>query len=144
MNWGKAIVLSFVAFIAFVGVLVVLSVREDVSLVSENYYPEDRAYGEQIARMKNAVELAEHPAISIDAGARSLVVSFPEGYADLVESGKVVLFRPSDKSLDQTFELNSGFPSPFALASLEPGRYKVMLTWTMGGKEYYIEKSFNV
>jgi hypothetical protein len=144
MNWGKAIVLSFVVFIAFVGVLVVLSVREDVSLVSENYYPEDRAYGEQIARMKNAVELAEHPAISIDADAMSLVLSFPEGYADLVESGKVVLFRPSDKSLDQTFELNSGFPAPFTLASLEPGRYKVMLTWTMGGKEYYIEKSFTV
>lgn len=136
--------MSFLAFIAFVGVLVVLSVREDVSLVSENYYPEDRAYGNQMVRMKNAVELAEQPSIAIDVQSRALVLSFPEGYADLVEAGKVVLFRPSDKSLDQSFELNSGFPAPFALASLEPGRYKVMLTWAMGGKEYYIEKSFTV
>ena len=44
MNWGKSIVLAFVLFAVFIGVLVAVCVREDISLVSRNYYNEELDY----------------------------------------------------------------------------------------------------
>ena len=53
MNWGKWIIVSFVLFAAFIGILVVICVRQDISLVSKNYYQEELAYQQQIDRMNN-------------------------------------------------------------------------------------------
>ena len=59
MNWGKSIVLAFILFAVFIGVLVFVCVREDVSLVSKNYYKDDLEYQSQIDRVRNTDELAK-------------------------------------------------------------------------------------
>ena len=50
--------------------------------------------------------------------------------------------RPSDDRLDQRFELNAmeGDSQLFPLQVWEKGLYRVSLTWTMEGKNYYFEK----
>jgi hypothetical protein len=40
MNWGKWIIVSFVLFAGFIGTLVTVCVRQDISLVSKDYYKE--------------------------------------------------------------------------------------------------------
>ena len=60
MNWGKSIILAFVLFAGFIATLVVVCVREDISLVSKDYYKEELLYQDQIQRLNNASQLKEN------------------------------------------------------------------------------------
>ena len=137
MNWGKGIFLSFVLFAAFVGVLVVICVRQDVNLVSEDYYQEELAFQQQIERMQNANSLPEKPVLSV-AG-QSLEVKFRE--FGRIEHGDVSLFRPSDARLDRRFVLqpSAGMMQRFDVSGLPKGMYHAKMRWSMNGKEYFIE-----
>lgn len=48
----KYIVFSFIAFALFIGTLVVVCVRQDIPLVSVNYYEEDLRYDHKLAQKK--------------------------------------------------------------------------------------------
>lgn len=135
MKW---IVAAFVVFALFMGALVFISLREDVNLVSENYYAKELMHQDKIDQQNNANQLAEQPQLSfVD---NSVKVSFP--YFSSIEKGQLHVLRPSDNRLDQTFELSAleGDSQLFELKVWEKGLYRVSLTWTMDGKEYYFEK----
>src|SRR5688572_264422 len=139
MNWGKSIVLAFVLFAIFIGVLVTVCVRQDISLVTREYYKEDLDFQSQMDRERNAEQLIEKPKIDI-VDNQSLRVAFDFSQFD---AGKVVLYSPSDISEDKTFELeatNSPFQI-FSLGSLKKGNYRIKMTWSASGKEFYFEKS---
>lgn len=136
MNWGKGIVISFLLFIAFMAVMITIMMRQDIGLVSKQYYKEDLNYQAQYERKKNAEQLEIQPEISFEND--YLKVSFQ----GKVESGEVTLFRPSDDSQDQNFKLKTSGDSVqlFLLKPLEQGVYRIKMTWNAEGKEYYIDK----
>ena len=137
MNWGKWIIVSFVLFAAFIGILVIICVRQDSSLVSKNYYQEELAYQQQIDRMNNTDRLEEKPTIAI-AG-QSLEIQFNQ--FNNLEGGEVKLFRPSDLRFDKQFALHASAEKAqrFDISSFPKGMYRVKMRWSMKGKEYYIE-----
>jgi len=142
MNWGKSIVLAFVLFAIFIGVLVAVCVREDVSLVSTDYYNEELDYQMQIERVRNADQLTKKPEINL-LDRQSLKVEFDFHQFD---GGKLVLYSPADISEDKTFNLEAT-SSPFqtfSLGTLKKGNYKVKMTWSANGKEFYFEKSIYI
>lgn len=135
MKW---IVGAFVFFALFIGTLVFISMREDVSLVTENYYQEELNHQDKINKQANANQLTDKPQISfVD---NSVKVIFP--YFSSIEKGELHVMRPSDKRLDQSFELSAmqGDSQQFELKVWEKGLYRVTFTWTMEGKDYYFEK----
>jgi hypothetical protein len=135
MKW---IVAAFVVFALFIGTLVAISMREDVNLVSKNYYQEELRHQDKIDKQSNANQLAEKPQVSfVD---NSIKVVFP--YFSSIEKGELSVMRPSDERLDQKFELSAmqGDSQLFQLKVWEKGLYRVSLTWTMEGKDYYFEK----
>lgn len=138
MNFGKAIVLSFVLFALFIGTLVYFCVREDVSLVSSEYYKDELAYQQKLDKINNAQTLAQPPVISGQKGKVSVVF----GSMDRIERGELNVVRPSNARLDQKFEIvpRQGISNVFVLSRWEPGLYRASVTWTMGGKDYYFEK----
>lgn len=138
MNFGKAIVLSFVLFALFIGTLVYFCVREDVSLVSSEYYKDELAYQQKLDKINNAQTLAQQPVISGQKGKVSVVF----GSMDRIERGELNVVRPSNARLDQKFEIvpSQGISNVFVLSRWEPGLYRASVTWTMGGKDYYFEK----
>lgn len=139
MNWGKSIVLAFVLFAVFIGVLVTVCVRQDVSLVSKNYYNEELEYQAQMERVRNTESLSQKPAVEMMED-RSLRIAFD---FQQVEHGKLVLYSPADISEDKMFRLErTTLPyQTFPLGTLKKGNYKVKMTWTANGKEFYFEKS---
>lgn len=139
MNWGKSIVLAFVLFAVFIGVLVTVCVRQDVSLVSKNYYNEELEYQAQMERVRNTESLSQKPAVEMMED-RSLRIAFD---FQQVEQGKLVLYSPADISEDKMFRLErTTLPyQTFPLGTLKKGNYKVKMTWTANGKEFYFEKS---
>ncbi len=138
MNFGKAIVLSFVLFALFIGTLVYFCVREDVSLVSEEYYKDELAYQEKLDKMNNTQALDVQPAITAQQGKVNIVFDV----FNRVEKGELKITRPSNARLDQNFEIPPapGNTREFSLSHWEPGLYRASMTWTMGGKDYYFEK----
>jgi hypothetical protein len=138
MNWGKWIIVSFIFFAAFIATLVVVCVKQDVNLVSKDYYKDELAYQDQIERLTNAALLATKPEIIISGN--ELQVRFSQH--QLIQKGELRLFRPSNEKLDQQFIVRHSLDSVqhFILKDVSKGMYKARLRWTMENKEYYLEK----
>jgi hypothetical protein len=136
MNWGKWIVVSFIFFAAFIATLVVVCVRQDINLVSKDYYKDELAYQDQITRLNNAAGLASKPEIALINN--DLQVSFSK--FNLVQHGELKLFRPSNEKFDQRFNLTTDSIQRFVLKDINKGMYRARLRWTMEDKEYYLEK----
>lgn len=139
MNWGKWIVVAFVLFTLFIGTLVTICVREDVSLVAPDYYKQELDYQHQIERSQNGAQLATKPEITISNN--QLQVSYAN--FSQVEKGELKLFRPSDARLDKIYSLASsnGSTQTFDISTQQRGMYKASLSWTMDGKEYFLEET---
>lgn len=135
MKW---VVAAFVFFGLFIGTLVVICVREDINLVSKDYYQQELNHQEKITQQENANQLDDQPQLTFEN--HSVKLLFP--FSSAMEKGELRVMRPSDDRLDQRFELNAmeGDSQLFPLKVWEKGLYRVSLTWTMDGKDYYFEK----
>jgi hypothetical protein len=133
MKW---VVTAFIVFALFIGTLVTICVREDVSLISPNYYQEELVHQSKMHQQQNMLELKDHPTIKLED--QQVKLSF-SGLADLT-SGELRLTRPSDSKLDQRFKLNNELEQSFPLSISAKGLYRVTMQWSMNGKKYYYEE----
>jgi len=141
MNFGSWIVISFILFAAFMAVLVTVCMRQEVSLVSKNYYSEELAYQQQIERERNTNLLQHKP--SFDVRGRILTLALNQTVP--VSEGTINLFCPADASMDRTFSLSpKNEKQSFDLNELGAGMYRVKLHWTMDNKQFYQEEVINL
>ena len=135
MKW---VISAFVLFGLFIGSLVVICVREDVNLVSKDYYQQELNHQAKIIQQGNANQLAEKPQLAFENNAVKVLFPFPS----TMEKGELHVMRPSDDRLDHHFKVSvlNGGSQLFPLTTWQKGLYRVSLTWTMEGKEYYFEK----
>ncbi len=141
MDWGKGILLTIIAFVAFIMTLVVISVRQDdIHLVTENYYEKELKYQDQIDRETSAAGL-DREVLVFDAVSKSMVLDLPVG-----AKGDLKLFRPSDERLDQELSLDilQEGKTTVPLEKLKAGYWKVQLTWTENGVDFYQEKKISL
>ncbi|MCB0487590.1 MAG: FixH family protein [Cyclobacteriaceae bacterium] len=138
MNFGKWIVVAFIAFAGFIATLVAVCVRQDINLVSDDYYREELLHQEKISFIQNANQLRERPEISIDGS--MVTVSFSD--FNKIEKGELMILRPSDNKLDRRFrvESSSNPVQQFPLSEWSKGLYRASMQWTMEGKVFYVEK----
>ena len=139
MNWGKWIIVAFILFAAFIGTMITIMMKQDIGLVTKNYYAEDLAFQNQLERKQNTEQLELKPEVTIEQR-QVLKVYFPS--VSFIESGEVKLVRPSSEKLDQQVKLEASADSVqvFNLSPLTPGPYRVKLLWKAEGKEFYLEK----
>ena len=138
MNFGKWIVVAFILFAGFIFTLVTVCMRQDVPLVTKEYYKEELAFQNQIERERNTESLIDKPVISIKE--EKLEVSYNQ--LPVVEHAQLKLFRPSDPALDQQFQLTSSTETmqSFRIEHAQRGLYRARLTWEQEGKEYFMEQ----
>lgn len=141
MDWGKGILLTIIAFVALIMTLVVISVRMDgIELVTENYYQAEINYQDRIDQESSALRL-DRTVITYHLIDKNLVLDLPSG-----TNGKLQFFRPSDATLDREIAVNvlDSNHTSVSLADLKPGYWKVQLSWTEAGKNYYEEKKITL
>ncbi|MBN8577191.1 MAG: FixH family protein [Cytophagales bacterium] len=135
MKW---IIGAFVFFALFMGVLVFLAMRQEVSLVSKTYYDDELKHSDKMLRISNANALPAKPELSFEGNRVKL------SYMQLsqVENGRLTVQRPSKAALDYQFEVKPTAASSqqFELKAWEPGLYRVDFSWSVNGQEYYVEK----
>lgn len=137
MNWGKWIIVAFVLFAAFIATLVTVCMRQEVSLVSTDYYREELAYQDQILRLNNVNQLSQRPVIR-KSGA-FLSIHFDQ-FSE-VEHGALKLFSPSDPNKDKVYKLDpsGGTEQLIPLDHVAKGMYRARMQWVMNDKEYFLE-----
>jgi hypothetical protein len=141
MDWGKGIFITIVVFVIFMISLVVVCVKQDdIHLVTQNYYEEEIKYQGQIDKMINASEIG-YEVLVYDSQLKKVALMLPKG-----AKGTLHLFRPSDARLDQKieFDIAESNTSSVDVKDLKPGYWRIKLSWSEDGKEFYEEKKINI
>ncbi|MEM8998956.1 MAG: FixH family protein [Bacteroidota bacterium] len=138
INWGTGIVIAFVGFIAFILYFVVRTVTDDRAnhdLVTDEYYKQELTYQDEI----DAEELAseKNAQLKVTTAKNGLTISFPEQFDVKKITGKVFLYRPSNRHLDFNFPISlSNTHLLIPDDSLLDGRWNITVKW------HYAEKTF--
>ena len=138
INWGTSIVIAFALFMSFILYFVIKvqsNSKYDNELVVEEYYKKDAKFGAEMVRVQNAADLSDKPAITANNG--ELTIVFPKIYDEDKITGKVSLYRPSNKKLD--FEIPLSLTNSTLLIpkkSLVGGRWDITIDWQYEGKLY--------
>ncbi len=141
MSWGTKIFLSFVVFMGIIISLVVVSMRQDFYLVTDDYYKQEIEYQGQIDKMKNYKSLNEALAIQYEADKRVAMIQFPQKAQ--AQEGSIHFFRPSNGNFDFTVPVkaNGQGVQEINLNDKVPGLWKVKINWTVEGQSFYEEKT---
>jgi hypothetical protein len=140
MHFGKWIIVAFIIFATFIATLVTVCMREDISLVSKEYYKEELAYQYQLAKLNNTATLDRQPIIKIVNNNLEITFNQPSK----IENASLKLFCPSNTSYDKRFPLTNNNTQKIPITSLPKKMYKAQLTWKMDNKEYYLEEMINI
>lgn len=137
-NWGTGIVLAFIGFISFIMYFVVnmnTDKKLDHDLVTEDYYKQELKYQNDIDKEKNAKTLTTN--LKWKKTENGMLISFPENLEPSNISGKVFLYRPSNKQLD--FETTISLSNHNLLIPdkrLLDGRWNIKIDWSYKDTNY--------
>jgi len=147
INWGVGIVIAFGLFITFILYFVVMvqsDSKYDNDLVVEEYYKHDAKFGDEMARIQNAEDLAQKPTINVVSNGVEIV--FPKIFVPKNIKGKVSLYRPSNKKLDFQIpiSLSDATTLLIPIKSLVRGRWDVNMEWQYDGKSYLSKETIYI
>ena len=147
INWGVGIVIAFGLFITFILYFVVMvqsDSKYDNDLVVEEYYKHDAKFGDEMARIQNAEDLAQKPTINVVSNGVEIV--FPKIFVPKNIKGKVSLYRPSNKKLDFQIpiSLSDATTLLIPIKSLVGGRWGVNMEWQYDGKSYLTKETIYI
>ncbi|GGZ83136.1 FixH family protein [Algibacter mikhailovii] len=142
-NWGTGIVFAFIGFISFILYFIITMMtdeRFEHELVSEDYYADELKYQDDIDKLNHAKSLSEN--IAYHRSSAGLTINFPENLDYKSITGKVFLYRPSNKQLD--FETAISLSNSYLLIPdnrLVDGRWNIKIDWQYKGKSYLFKES---
>ncbi|MCB0515283.1 MAG: FixH family protein [Chitinophagales bacterium] len=135
---GIFFVVFFGGFIAMILFLVVASVREDFTLVTDDYYAQEIAYQQHIDRVQNTRTLETPFEYNFDKAKQILYFQFPT--LATAPQGDIYFYRPSDASLDFKVPIAApNFEQQISTKELQIGYWQVKVTWSQGETPYYYE-----
>lgn len=141
-NWGTGIVLAFILFISFIMYFVIsmnMNKKYKHDLVTEEYYQQELEFQNDIDKEKNALSLIQN--IQLEKSEKGLVVMFPKGIDFKEVTGKVFLYRPSNKQLDfETTISLSDYNLLIPDKRLLDGRWNIKIDWQYKGISYLYKK----
>jgi nitrogen fixation protein FixH len=138
-HWGHGIFLAFLLFGIMILSLVVGSMQQSIELVSPDYYADEIRYQNRIDAQKNN-NTDKNPASLLLKNDTLLLKIAQENAA-----GNVYFFRPSDSKKDFTMPLSLRDSLQFfKLGHLEKGLWRVKISWSSAGKDYFFEQKIEL
>lgn len=146
MNWGKGITITIILFVSFIMYLVFTCIKQtDINLVSADYYEQEIAYQQVIDKKNNLEKLGGKPIITV-ISPQQLVLDM-SGLTSWDQSiGNIYMFRPSNPSLDQRFDisLDDEGKQVLMMDRMASGKWIAKISWSRLGTEYYYEQTVMV
>jgi hypothetical protein len=117
--------------------------RQKMDLVRDDYYDQEIRFQQQIDRVQRTQSISTQINIASDPANQSISIGLPLEQAARSPSGTVLLYRPSDASLDRQFALQIGADGVQRLDvhAFSPGLWKVRVQWTINGQDYSFDKN---
>jgi hypothetical protein len=143
-NWGTGIVIFIILFVSGMGVMVYISVKQDINLVHEDYYPKGIAHEEMIQKARNTYALDGEMKVTFTS--EIIEIAFPMDFRYNEVAGNIVFYRPSSHNDDKVYEIqltDSGIQT-FSTEGMKKGKYVVQIEWEHEGTNYYFEKAIHV
>lgn len=143
-NWGWGIALLYTSFAVFILFMVYLSTREEIELVTPDYYAKELDFQQQIDKINRANQLREP--VKWKVNNRQVHITFPKQITANGVKANTEFYRPNDKRLDFSVECQPDSNGVCVISSdrFYPGIYKMGLNWESNGVTYYNEGVINI
>lgn len=143
LNWGKGLIIFFILFFIWVLFFVLFAMRQNIDLVSDDYYQKGATYTDQININTRSGPYKD--SIQITTTAEQVRIALAAGLASAADSVRVHFYRSSDKTKDLRFSFRKT-DSPFLIETTRfvHGRYQVYITWANNGAKYSITKAVDI
>lgn len=144
VNWGIKIAVVYIGFVVLITSMVMISSSHKVDLVAKDYYEQELNYQQKIDAVNREKQLKETIDYRLTASG-ILLQAAPSGISGNFK-GEVLLFRPSDSSLDlkQKLSFNSKGEQLIPKTALQKGVYKMCLSWENNSVTYYKERIITI
>ena len=139
MNFGVKITILYLSFVGLILTLVFMCFRQNVELVSKDYYVQEIKFQDKINAINNEKNLAGR--ISHSVNGKEIALTIDSTLVSENFEGTVNFFRPSDSSKD--FQVKMNFTNNEQLISgtdLIHGTYKLQLSWVSNKTNYFKEE----
>ena len=116
--------------------------KYDHDLVVEDYYKQELEYQSTIHKEQNARNAAYN--LSFTPTEKGLIIVFPKNITQSEVSGKVFLYRPSNKQADFEIPISlSNYNLLIPDKRLLGGRWNIKVDWNYKGKSYLSKTEIN-
>ena len=115
---------------------------QKVDLVADDYYKQEIEYQGQIDKITNAKQLKQAVEFEYLNSDRIVKISFPPDHIEKGLKGNIHFYRPSNADEDKNFNIAPGEAGEqkIGVGSLSKGLWKVKISWSCAGKEFYDER----
>lgn len=137
--WPWAILVWFICFFGVVVGMTVTAARSRSDIVAPDYYTQELKFQDRIDAASRTDSMSEPPQVRYEAQSHCLRIHLPAGVK--ISEGKIALYRPDDARLDrdQPMTLDGTGSQVIPTDGLKAGRWRVRLSWTSEGREFYHE-----
>lgn len=138
-NWGTGIAVFLILFLAAAAAFIIFAINQDVSLVHKDYYEKGVDYSKQMNVVSRSEPFADK--VKVNYEETGLCIAIDSALALTIDSGNVLLYRPSGKNLDIEVPLDSSAnETEISAGLLVKGRYILKLHWYSKGIKYEVEQ----
>ncbi len=143
MSWSYRITTLYLGFVALIVTLVTISSRQKIDLESKDYYQQELKYQDKLQAIYNASGLNWKMEHSIDN--KNVTISIPSDQITAL-SGEIYFFCPANSDNDLKIKMNFDKTGKQVISKtkLKPGAYKLKLSWSTNGKDYFAEKVIKI
>lgn len=137
--WGYGIAAVYTVFALATISFVAFTMTHKVELVSKDYYAQEVAYEAQIHRVQQTKDLEQQITCALTPDGQFIRLQMPSQMTSA--RGTVLLYRPSESALDWELKLtpdSTGLQN-IPTAQLLKGAWRVKVTWSHEGREFYNE-----
>ncbi len=141
--WPYAIIGWMLLFGTGMAAWVVVAVRNDPELVRSDYYEQEIAYQQQIDRLSRTAAVRSEVSVAYDLAKAQVALRIPTAHLADKPTGTIHFYRPSNARLDFKLPLavDASGVQNVATTKLQAGLWKVRVSWTSGGHEFFHDQS---
>ncbi|KAF0236060.1 MAG: FixH family [Prolixibacteraceae bacterium] len=142
-NWGTGILIFLILFLLACAAFIIFAMRQDVNLVHKDYYEKGVDHTDKMNVDARSTQFGDK--IQIDYANEYLLIRFEESLVANIDSGKVLMYRPSSSKQDVFFPMTfSENTLKIPKQNLISGRYILKLSWYSEGLKYDIDKPLDI
>lgn len=139
MNWGYKIMIVYGVFVAGILLLVFQSSKQNIELVTTDYYAKELVYQQQIDAAKHTAALPSQVQVRRDSN--NIIVQFPDTFDRKEVTGELHLYYPANETKDRVKRFSTNNKEVvLPIGQQNRGMHYLMLHFSCDGTPYYFEQ----